>query len=430
MTLSLVSVILVIRLAKLKIFLRSRSEGFCWRRAPYIVIYIVLLFTLRRAALTAIAASAMALSVAGSAVQAADAAVASPAGGAPSSHVRSDSGPDSAPTAAPSGSAGPAGSAPRQQFVPDLIAAVPGGITSAQVAKISKLGGVVAVLPVDGGKITVNGHSADVLGVSPEAFRPWTPLATAASARVWSDLSEGQLISTDAAASKLYLTAGKSYPVSAAILEQVPFGGKTALNVPGADAIVNLTRSAQLGLAKNFAVLINAPQANLAALKTQVQALIGKHGQVVNLVKYILVTAASLPVEPHAPAGVPANWIDLFKASAATYCPGLSWTVLAAIAQIESGDGANMGPSSAGAEGPMQFLPSTWATWGTVGFGQTGAPNIWNAYDAVPSAARLLCASDGGNPATLAGAIFAYNHATWYVNEVLALASEYARNNG
>jgi hypothetical protein len=47
----------------------------------------------------------------------------------------------------------------------------------------------------------------------------------------------------------------------------------------------------------------------------------------------------------------------------------------------------------------------------------------------VPSAARLLCASGGGNPATLSGAIFSYNHATWYVNEVLALAGEYARNN-
>jgi hypothetical protein len=312
--------------------------------------------------------------------------------------------------------------------VPDLIAAVPGGITFAQVAKISKLGGVVSVLPVDGGKIMVNGHAADVLGVSPQAFRPWTPLATAASATVWSNLSQGQLISTDAAAKKLHLTAGQSYPVSAAILEQVPFGGKTALSVPGADAIVNLTRSAQLGLAKNFAVLINAPRANLAALKTQVQVIVGQGGQVVNLVAYSLVTAGNLPVVPHASAGVPANWIDLFKESAAKFCPGLSWTVLAAIGQIESGDGANDGPSSAGARGPMQFLPSTWAIWGTDGLGPPGPPDIMNPLDAVPSAARLLCASGGGNPATLPGAIFAYNHATWYVNEVLALASEYAQN--
>ncbi len=377
----------------------------------------------------AVATAALSTAVAGSAVQAANAAVASPAGGTPSSHVSSSSGPGSSPTVRPPGSPGSAGSAPRQQFVPDLIAAVPGGITPAQLAKISKLGGVVAVLPVDGGKVTVNGHSANVLGVSPQAFRPWTPLATAASTRIWSDLSQGQLISTAAAAKKLHLTAGQSYPVSAAVLEQVPFGEPSELSVPGADAIVNLTRSAQLGLAKNFAVLINAPRDNLASLKAQVEVIIGKGGKVVNLVAYSLNAAGSLPVEVNAPTGVPANWIDLFKASAAQYCPGLSWTVLAAIGEIESGDGANEGPSSAGAQGPMQFLPSTWAMWGTDGFGQTGTPDIWNPLDAVPAAARLLCASGGGSTATLSGAIFSYNHATWYVNEVLALAGEYAQNN-
>jgi hypothetical protein len=420
---------LVIRLAKLKISLRTRSEGFCWRRAPYIVLYIVQPLSLRRVALVAAAVTALSLSVAGSAVQAASAAVASPVGGAPSSHVSSGSVPESGPFVGPTGSPAPSGSAPRQQFVPDLIAAVPGGITAAQLAKIRKLGGVAAVLPVDGGKVTVNGQSADVLGVSPQAFRPWTPLATAASATIWSDLSQGQLISTAAAAKRLHLTAGQSYPVSAAVLEQVPFGEPSELSVPGADAIVNLTRSAQLGLAKNFAVLINAPRDNLASLKAQVEVIIGRGSQVVNLVAYTLNTAGSLPVEPNAPAGVPANWIDLFKASAAQYCPGLSWTVLAAIGEIESGDGANEGPSSAGAEGPMQFLPSTWAMWGTDGFRQTGAPDIWNPLDAVPSAARLLCASGGGSSATLSGAIFSYNHATWYVNEVLALAGEYAQNN-
>ena len=108
----------------------------------------------------------------------------------------------------------------------------------------------------------------------------------------------------------------------------------------------------------------------------------------------------------------------------------MSWTVLAAIAEIESGDGANDGPSSAGALGPMQFLPSTWAEWGIDGFGPSGPPQIMNPLDAVPSAARLLCAAGAGNSAVLPTAIFAYNHATWYVNEVLALANEYARSGG
>jgi membrane-bound lytic murein transglycosylase B len=106
----------------------------------------------------------------------------------------------------------------------------------------------------------------------------------------------------------------------------------------------------------------------------------------------------------------------------------MSWTVLAAINEIESGDGANDGPSTAGALGPMQFIPSTWAEWGIDGFGQTGTPDIMNPLDAVPSAARLLCAAGAGKTATLSAAIFAYNHATWYVAEVLALAGEYAQD--
>jgi transglycosylase-like protein with SLT domain len=328
----------------------------------------------------------------------------------------------------PGGPGGPAGGPPRQLFVPDLIAAVPGGITPAQLTRIAKLGGVRAVLPVDGGNVTVNGRGANVLGVSPQAFRPWTPLSTAGSATVWSDLSKGQLVSTDAAARKLHLSAGNSYRVSAATDQQVPFGGPTALSIPGADAVVNLTRSAQLGLAENFAVLINAPEADLATLKTQVESVVGKNGQVVNLVSYSLATAGNLPVATDVPAGAPADYLELFKRSAAMYCPGMSWTVLAAIAEIESGDGANDGPSSAGALGPMQFLPSTWAEWGIDGFGPSGTPSIMNPLDAVPSAARLLCAAGGGSSATLPAAIFAYNHATWYVDEVLALANEYGRN--
>ena len=107
----------------------------------------------------------------------------------------------------------------------------------------------------------------------------------------------------------------------------------------------------------------------------------------------------------------------------------MSWTVLAAIGQIESGDGANNGPSSAGALGPMQFMPSTWAEWGINGCGPSQlSPDIMNPLDAVPSAARMLCAVGAGNPATLSQAIFAYNHADWYVAEVLALASGYAKN--
>ena len=102
---------------------------------------------------------------------------------------------------------------------------------------------------------------------------------------------------------------------------------------------------------------------------------------------------------------------------------GIPWPVLAAINKIESNFGRNMGPSSAGAIGWMQFMPSTWARWGTDADGD-GTANPWNAADAIYSAARYLEAAGGRTD--LHRAIFAYNHAEWYVNEVLGLAGLYA----
>src|SRR6266536_3937912 len=94
---------------------------------------------------------------------------------------------------------------------------------------------------------------------------------------------------------------------------------------------------------------------------------------------------------------------------------GVPWNVLAAINKIESNFGRNMGPRSAGAIGWMQFMPSTWLRWGTDADGN-GVADPWNPQDAIYSAARYLRAAGGSD---MPRAIFAYNHADWYVNEVL-----------
>jgi murein DD-endopeptidase MepM/ murein hydrolase activator NlpD len=99
--------------------------------------------------------------------------------------------------------------------------------------------------------------------------------------------------------------------------------------------------------------------------------------------------------------------------------------VLAAINKVESNFGRNMGPSSAGAIGWMQFMPSTWLRWGTDA-NADGVADPWDAQDAIYSAARYLAAA--GGTTDIARGVFAYNHAQWYVDEVLGLARLYGEN--
>jgi murein DD-endopeptidase MepM/ murein hydrolase activator NlpD len=110
----------------------------------------------------------------------------------------------------------------------------------------------------------------------------------------------------------------------------------------------------------------------------------------------------------------------IWQAAGAAY--GVPWAVLAAINKIETNFGENMGPSSAGAVGWMQFMPGTWRGYGTDGNGD-GVADPWNAEDAIYSAARYLAAS--GAQTDLRRAVFAYNHADWYVADVLNLAALY-----
>jgi len=109
--------------------------------------------------------------------------------------------------------------------------------------------------------------------------------------------------------------------------------------------------------------------------------------------------------------------VGLWQGAGTAY--GIPWQVLAAINKIESNFGRNMGPSSAGAIGWMQFMPSTWLRWGTDANGD-GIADPWNAQDGIYSAARYLAASGGATD--VPGAIFSYNHADWYVKEVLDMA--------
>jgi hypothetical protein len=133
-----------------------------------------------------------------------------------------------------------------------------------------------------------------------------------------------------------------------------------------------------------------------------------------------------------APIGVPNFVIDqftippfllpIYQACGTQY--GIPWQVLASINRIETAFGTNLNVSSAGALGWMQFMPATWRAYG-VDANSDGRKDPYNPVDAICAAARYLRAS--GGQSDLAAAIFAYNHADWYVDEVLLYAHQYGR---
>ncbi len=142
-------------------------------------------------------------------------------------------------------------------------------------------------------------------------------------------------------------------------------------------------------------------------------------------------TTTIAPFGP-APIGVPNFIIDsfeippfllpIYQACGTEY--GIPWEVLASINKIETGFGTNLNLSSAGAVGWMQFLPSSWEMYGVDANGD-GRKDPYNPVDAICAAASYLKAA-GGNK-DLYNAIFAYNHADWYVQEVLLYARAYGK---
>ena len=118
---------------------------------------------------------------------------------------------------------------------------------------------------------------------------------------------------------------------------------------------------------------------------------------------------------------VPPFLLPIYQAAGVEY--GIRWEVLAAINEIETDYGRNLSTSSAGAMGWMQFMPGTWESYG-VDANHDGVKDPNNPVDAIFAAARYLKAS-GGNT-SIEKAIFSYNHADWYVADVLKRAKALA----
>jgi hypothetical protein len=283
--------------------------------------------------------------------------------------------------------------------------------------------GVHRVVVVDRGVVRVRGVALRALGVPLSSIRSFTPSLSASSLPLWQSVARGEVTVSYAKGRHLRRHLGQTYVAhgrgskSAALR----IGAFATIGLDGTEAIVSQPAARSLGLGSRLAVLVAAPKLSLDTLTADLRKAFGRKA------KLDITRAATVDqsvISSYAAQTIPATYLDLYRRAAVT-CPGLPWTVLAGIGTVETANGTNVHKSTAGAIGPMQFIPSTWAMYGYDADGD-GRANIHNPTDSVFSAARYLCAAGAGlGGQSLDNAIFSYNHAWWYVREVINIANSY-----
>ncbi|HVT63588.1 MAG TPA: lytic transglycosylase domain-containing protein [Mycobacteriales bacterium] len=307
---------------------------------------------------------------------------------------------------------------------PDVAVVLRHGATARQLTRLRNREGVRRVIAVDRGEVRLANRKLRVIGVPLNGIRGLTPAFTAHSTPLWKSVARGELTVGFSDSRHLHRYFGKTVLAQGRheLRTPVRIGAFATIGLPGAEGMIASVAGRELGLRPGREVLIVAPKVALSTLRKDVHRAFGHSARIVVTRAAAVDQAVS---SPYARKMVPAPYLALYR-GAATTCPGLPWTVLAAIGTLETRNGQNVHTSAGGALGPMQFLPSTWARWG-YDANHDGVADINSPADAVFSAARYLCAVGAGRGgSSLNDAIYSYNHAWWYVRDVILLANRFA----
>ena len=313
-------------------------------------------------------------------------------------------------------------SAFRQIILPDLLIVAPQGLTKAQIARLRKIAGVRDMITFDGAEITAGGRSVSAIGVNPSTFRSWVPLATASDQAFWSALSNGDFVAAQPAGPGSACGPARDTSSPAPRRRPSPYGMSAKLGLTGVDLLVNVPTSRKLGLVRQVAGLISAPGAGLTALTKAVGRILGPTGRIEVLRSKQLPLATGRARHPagQLPAAV----------------QGVGGAVLPG--PVLDGAGGHRPDRERGRHQRRAVNRGRHGAHAVPARrrGRSGAPMASATPARRTSSTRttrcrrrrgMLCADGaaaGGQ--ALSQAIFDYNHANWYVREVLALAAEYA----
>lgn len=168
---------------------------------------------------------------------------------------------------------------PKRLIDATLLVTGPHSLSARQVQRIRHLAGVRAVQTVSAGNATVDGHRAFLLGVRPAGFRAWTPKLTAASQPLWQSIAGGELTASFDMGHDAQLPLGATVPVQSAYDVPMRIGAFASVGMAGVDAIVSDERAREIGLPDSSGILVSAPHADLADLRTTVKRLVGAHSR-------------------------------------------------------------------------------------------------------------------------------------------------------
>jgi peptidoglycan DL-endopeptidase CwlO len=170
----------------------------------------------------------------------------------------------------------------------DVLVVGPGSLSASAVQRLRKLRGVVAAVPVDAGRIKVNGVYVSVLGVNPKTFRPFAARPTAGSATLWNNLAAGGMAISYTMSKQDKLSLGKPVQVIGSRTLSVPVAGFGTVGVGGVDAVISTAVAKSLGLPQDNAIVVSAPRARLDVLMRKIKKIAPAHSAVAALVTQVI----------------------------------------------------------------------------------------------------------------------------------------------